>query len=197
MKRKEHFHPDHTTAATKEMLASYLAEVADTFPHLIARDVQGMGLAFGEEALETARDIFHDIVVWVLENPQRYDDTRSPSPKGWLREIGRNHIRKHISRRSLHKKYIVYDTMGTADVEQPERLAAQADHNKGGDHPLALYGQAFLSLPLKDRRLLTDRYLAGISFKELAQRSGIAGATLRKQVSRIRRRLHQIVRTLA
>jgi RNA polymerase sigma-70 factor (ECF subfamily) len=132
-------------------------------------------------------DIVQDTFMLAHRSAARFRGSNLVEMLAWFHAILRNRLaravrdQKYTQKRALHRESqrspFGHPLKSIVDSDTPSHLAQDNEERE-------LLDLAFLSLSEVDRLLITDHYINGLSFTELAQKSGRTEAALRKHWSR-------------
>ena len=157
-----------------------------------------------EEAILPHLDAAHNLARWLARNKQDAEDIvqeaclrafrffpgfRGGDARSWLLKIVRNTCYTWMRTRRPMQDAVEFDeTVFPPDVEalDPEKELLQNDQS-------ALVRKALEKLPVKYREVLVLRELEGMSYKEIANITGLPAGTVMSSLSRARESLRDIL----
>jgi RNA polymerase sigma-70 factor (ECF subfamily) len=157
-----------------------------------------------EEAILPHLDAAHNLARWLARNKQDAEDIvqeaclrafrffpgfRGGDARSWLLKIVRNTCYTWMRTRRPMQDAVEFDeTVFAPDVEalDPEKELLQNDQS-------ALVRKALEKLPVKYREVLVLRELEGMSYKEIANITGLPAGTVMSSLSRARESLRDIL----
>ena len=124
--------------------------------------------------LDAARDITQDVFVAAIG---RWDSYRGEgTPLAWLRGIARRKVSDHLRRR-----------LRTARPLDPARLSQLATSSQTSSQDRAMVlAHVMRSLPSKQAQLLEEKYLEGLSVRQIAEARGMTEKAVERALSRAR-----------
>jgi RNA polymerase sigma-70 factor (ECF subfamily) len=160
-----------------------------------------------EEAVLPHLDAAYNLARWLLRNDQDGEDMvqeaylrafrffpgfRGGDARAWLMKIVRNSCYTWMHANRHQKDAIEFDEdLFSADSRplNPEEAVLQSDNG-------AMVRKALEQLPVNAREVLVLRELEGMSYKEIADVTGMPAGTVMSSLSRARGRLRQILTEL-
>lgn len=177
------------TMADSELIRAYLEGKYDAFDELLARHqdrvFRHILYAVGEE--DPANDIFQETFVKVILSLQQGAYTERGQFGAWLMRIAHNLVLDHFKCRRK------------GDVREDERVLTD-DANESGHvlcHEEEMMRQESIEqvkrwitqLPVEQRKVVIMRFYEEVSFKEIAERTGVSISTA---LARMRYALHNL-----
>lgn len=126
-----------------------------------------------------AEDLLQKTFLKVHQNRRRFDATLPFLP--WLFSIARHVLIDHLRK---HKAIPVEEAALEALADGNVSTAPDSEERPSWDEVMRL-------LPSEQKRLMELRFQEGLSFDEIAERSGLTSVTVRKRMSRIMKALRR------
>jgi RNA polymerase sigma-70 factor (ECF subfamily) len=154
---------------------------------LFVRENEGALIAYIRTMIRdssAAEDIFQETLLTAWKKFDEFDSSRPLTP--WLRGIALNLIRNAWRRQASEK--LIFDDQAIQFAEAGIAAVEKADGDTWYDR-LAVLRDCLSLLSPNSRQLVDDCYQRKQSSNEIAERTGMAAATIRKQLQRIREQL--------
>ena len=122
-----------------------------------------------------------------------FDSFRGGDGRAWLFSIVRNTCYTWLRKNRTHDLMTEFDEAlhsGTEQTASPEALQLQRADSE-------MVKEALEKLPAEFREVLVLREMEGLSYKEIAEISGIAIGTVMSRLARARKRLHDMLSAAA
>jgi RNA polymerase sigma-70 factor (ECF subfamily) len=122
-----------------------------------------------------------------------FDSFRGGDGRAWLFSIVRNTCYTWLRKNRTHDLMTEFDEAlhsGTEQTASPEALQLRRADSE-------MVKEALEKLPAEFREVLVLREMEGLSYKEIAEISGIAIGTVMSRLARARKRLHDLLTTPA
>lgn len=135
---------------------------------------------------ENAEDAAQDVFLSFWEGPDFTDESTAAA---WLYRSARNRIADYYRTEARHEKY-----EARIPPEELEDLAAP-DRSDADDN--GVFGEVLDELSSEEQRLFYAVWIDGIPYAELATEYGLSESGLRTRVSRLKKKIADIIRRLA
>lgn len=122
-----------------------------------------------------------------------FDSFRGGDGRAWLFSIVRNTCYTWLRKNRTHDLMTEFDEAlhsGTEPAASPEAIQLRRADSE-------MVKEALEKLPAEFREVLVLREMEGLSYKEIAEISGIAIGTVMSRLARARKRLHDLLSTPA
>jgi RNA polymerase sigma-70 factor (ECF subfamily) len=155
-----------------------------------------------EEIMLPHLDAAYNLARWLTRNDQDaqdvvqeaylrafrfFDGFRGGDGKAWLLEIVRNTCRTWQRRENRAPQAIPFDEV----VHSGDRGAAGAEEQLSGRERMAILEGCIEMLPVEFREVLVLRELEEMSYRQIAETTGLAIGTVMSRLSRARQRLEE------
>ena len=162
-------------SAQEKLLALYGPTIFRQIARIVARQ-------------EDAEEVYQDVFVKALRAIGDYDP-RQASLATWLSRIAYNES-VNFARRSKHNIIYIEDPLDDPKLME-DPTTAQHD-----EQTLLLMEQALDHLPPGEQSIVTMFYYDGMSLADIAYVTGSIPSTIGSQLSRIRKKLYRIIKTM-
>ncbi|MBR6169212.1 MAG: sigma-70 family RNA polymerase sigma factor [Bacteroidaceae bacterium] len=137
---------------------------------------------------EDAEEVYQDVFVKALRGIQNYNPKQA-SLGTWLSRIAYNESLNFLRSRKPNIIYIDDRELGSDSFEVP-------DDAPQDEHTIALLEQALSLLPPHEQAIISMFYYEEKSLADIAYITGSIPSTVGSQLSRIRKKLYRIIKTL-
>ena len=165
----------HKTAACQQMLATYGPAVFRMVQRIVSRH-------------EDAEEVYQDVFLKALRSIGGYDP-RQASLATWLNRIAYHESLNFVRGQKPTILYIDDNELGTNLMEAPDEAPQD-------EETIRQLEQALAKLPPHEQAIVSMFYYDNMSLADMAYVTGTNPSTLGSQLSRIRKKLYRIIKTL-
>lgn len=137
---------------------------------------------------EDAEEVYQDVFVKAMTKISTYDP-RKAKLSTWLSRIAYNESLNHIRRSKM-------ELISMNDIEMIDDYDYIETEDTYNEHTILLLEKAMTILPSADQTLLSLFYYDDMSLEEIAYITGLKTSTVGSRLSRIRRKLHKIIKKI-
>ncbi|MBO4891782.1 MAG: sigma-70 family RNA polymerase sigma factor [Prevotella sp.] len=165
----------HKTAACQQLLATYGPAVFRMVQRIVTRH-------------EDAEEVYQDVFVKALRGIGGYNP-RQASLATWLNRIAYHESLNFVRGKKPTLLYIEEGDLGTNLMEAPDEAPQD-------EQTIRQLEQALAKLPPNEQAIVSMFYYDNMSLADMAYVTGANPSTLGSQLSRIRKKLYRIIKTL-
>ena len=165
----------HSPAACQQLLTQYGPMVFRTVQRIVQR-------------CEDAEEVYQDVFIKALRGIDSYDSGQA-SLSTWLGRIAYNESLNFIRRQKANIIYMDDRELGSDSFEAP-------DDAPQDEHTITLLEKALALLPPHEQAVISMFYYDEMSLADIAYVTGSIPSTVGSQLSRIRKKLYRIIKTL-
>ena len=165
----------HKTAACQQLLATYGPAVFRMVQRIVTRH-------------EDAEEVYQDVFFKALRGIGSYDP-RQATLATWLNRIAYHESLNFVRGKKPTLLYIEEGDLGTNLMEAPDEAPQD-------EQTIRQLEQALAKLPPNEQAIVSMFYYDNMSLADMAYVTGANPSTLGSQLSRIRKKLYRIIKTL-
>lgn len=165
----------HQPAACQKLLTEYGPAVFRTVQRIVQR-------------YEDAEEVYQDVFVKALRGIDGFNP-RQASLGTWLSRIAYNESLNFIRRQKADIIYMDDSKLGSDQLEDPDEVPKD-------DETIQQLEQALALLPPHEQAVIGMFYYDEMSLADIAYVTGSIPSTIGSQLSRIRKKLYRIIKTL-
>lgn len=165
----------HKPAAYGQLLTKYGPAVFRTVQRIVPR-------------YEDAEEVYQDVFIKALRGIDSYNPELA-SLSTWLSKIAYNESLNFIRSQKVHIIYMDDSELGSDQLEEPDEAPKDEETIQQLEKALAL-------LPPHEQAVISMFYYDEMSLADIAYVTGSIPSTVGSQLSRIRKKLYRIIKTL-